>query len=112
MKKVIELTEEMSLRDAGAEARQKLIEKAQREWLDDSEAQAADHRQAIHLARAIVAGVAIGFLLTAIVALCSGCTASVSIRPMPWMTETVDGGGEPLGWEDGEELAQMLEGKR
>lgn len=107
MTKVIELTDEMSMSDAGAEARQKLIEKAQREWLDDSEAQAA-----IHLARAIVAGVAIGFLLTAIVALCSGCTASVSIRPMPWMTEAVDGGGEPLGWEDGEELARMLEGKR
>lgn len=112
MKKVIELTEEMSLRDAGTETRQRLIDKAQRDWLADIDAQATDHRQAIALARDIVAGVAIAFLTSAILVLCSGCTASVSIRPMPWMTEAMDGGGEPLGWEDGEELSKVLEGKR
>jgi len=87
-----------------------IVDHAKREWLYDYQAQARDFEGPIRFVRGLIFGVVFSAVILAILAMCSGCTMSISIDAPAW-SGPVDGGGEPMGWENKKALNEELERK-
>lgn len=74
-----------------------------RRWIENGDLQSED----MNFARGVASGLLITALFIFIIYAMTGCTASVSIRPINF--EAMDGGSEPRGWEDSEAFARELE---
>lgn len=69
---------------------------ADREWVQDYQAQQRDLQTSWMLGAGILLGILSWAVIATLVFFLTGCTATVSIQPLNF--EAVDGGSEPLGY--------------
>ncbi len=81
-----------------------VYDEQRRNWIKNEQMQDKDHRAATFLA-AVILGILFGFVLM----MMSACQMSVRVDPIRFAPyDAIDGGQEPLGWEDGDALEREL----